>query len=97
MLARGGRCLLATPFDWSSQVTPLAAWIGGHSQRSALRGEPIATFKYFLTQIETGDDNAKLQLHVEAERDGVPWRTRMHERSTTEYLNYVVSLIKAPA
>ncbi|MES9880735.1 MAG: methyltransferase domain-containing protein, partial [Sedimenticola sp.] len=33
VLQPGGSTIIATPYDWSAVVTPIEAWIGGHSQR----------------------------------------------------------------
>ena len=38
VLVPSGKAVLASPYDWSPQATPLEAWLGGHSQRGRVTG-----------------------------------------------------------
>jgi SAM-dependent methyltransferase/uncharacterized protein YbaR (Trm112 family) len=76
-----GDVVLATPYDWTANATPLAAWLGGHSQRGELAGSPEATLRHVLPT---------LGLHIIAERDRVPWHLYVHARSTMQYEVHVV-------
>ncbi len=78
--------LLATPFDWAAAATQPAAWVGGHSQRSAPGdGSSLDMFRYLLNSLPLG-------FVIMAERDPVTWRLRLHERSVTEYQVYCARL-----
>lgn len=76
-----GQLLLATPYDWAPTATPVEGWLGGHSQRGANRGasEPVL---YALLQ--------ELGLEVVRDEPHVPWRVRLHERSSVDYDVHVV-------
>lgn len=67
-----GQLLLGSPYDWSAQ-TPLPNWLGGESQG----GNSEAVLRSILTPA------SGLELQQEAPR--VPWRLRLHDRSTIEY------------
>jgi SAM-dependent methyltransferase/uncharacterized protein YbaR (Trm112 family) len=82
-LAPSGRLALACPYDWSSSVTPLEAWIGGHSQRGAHRGAAESLVRALLTP--EAHPNSVPNLEVIAEQDGLAWSVRVHERSTMLY------------
>lgn len=77
-LRPGGWSLLTTPYDWSTTATPVGSWIGGHSQRSPLNGDGPATLR---TLLEAGVGG----LRIAAEFDRLPWRVRVHDRSTMLY------------
>ena len=77
----GGTAVIATPYDWSSAATPVEAWIGGHSQRGAHRGAAEPVLRALL---------AEEPLEIIAEEESVPWRVRLHERSTVEYAVHLV-------
>src|SRR5690606_9598909 len=49
VLKEGGSALLSIPFDWAGQVTPVEAWLGGHSQRSFHGGSPEAILDMLLS------------------------------------------------
>lgn len=81
-LRPGGRALACCPYDWSAGATPVETWLGGHSQRGPERGasEPV------LRALLGSDHPAALpDLRLVAEDRDVPWRVRMHDRSTVEY------------
>jgi SAM-dependent methyltransferase/uncharacterized protein YbaR (Trm112 family) len=76
-----GEVILATPYDWAPTATPVEGWLGGHSQRGPNRGasEPVL---YALLQ--------ELGLEVVRDEPHVPWRVRLHERSSVDYDVHVV-------
>lgn len=76
---------LATPFDWSQQVTPYENWIGGHSQRATHTGSPVELFRSMLNEAV---------FKVIGERDEVAWSNTRSERSTNVYDTYLVGLQK---
>ncbi len=83
VLAPRARALLASPYDWTPTATPLAEWLGGHSQRASSHGSSAAELRRVLSRdaaagIDTG-------LVVVAERDRVPWRVYTNERATMDY------------
>lgn len=82
VLAPAGRAMLTTPYDWSPAATPVEAWLGGHSQRAPADGSSKAALRSLLAQ-----DRARggPGLELLAEREGLPWRVRLHERSTMLY------------
>lgn len=84
-LAPDGRAVLSTPYDWSAAATPLEHWLGGHSQRGALQGDPAATLRALLAP------GGELGLELVAEEDGLPWAVRMNERSTVHYRCHLVA------
>lgn len=79
----GGRIVMACPYDWSTGATPVERWLGGHSQRSPLRGDSATLLRSLMTP---GAHPAAIDgLRIVAERDGLPWQVRLHERSTMQY------------
>ena len=83
VLGAGGRSLLATPYDWSPNATPIEAWFGGHSQRSPNLGASEPVLRALLTP---GAHPAALgSMALEAELNDVPWHVRLHDRSTVAY------------
>ncbi len=90
VLAPGAPAVLATPFDWAAGATQPAAWLGGHSQRSAHRGSSLTELRRVLSPgCDAGVDTG---LVIEAESDHVKWRLRTHERAVTEYDVYLARL-----
>lgn len=85
----GGRILLATPYDWSTRATPMAAWLGGHSQRAPHGGAGEA-FLHALIAGEAG--HAIPGLALCGEEAAWPWQTRLHERSAVSYRTHLVGL-----
>jgi SAM-dependent methyltransferase/uncharacterized protein YbaR (Trm112 family) len=83
LLRPGGKAILSTPYDWSPRATPLGSWIGGHSQRGENAGASEPVLRALLTP---GAHPAAIDgLRIIAEETSVPWRVRMHERSSVEY------------
>ena len=90
LVMQGGEVALSTPFDWAVGATASSAWMGGHSQRGPQDGSSLLEFRRILSaECAAGIDTGLL---IEAERDGVPWRLRVNERSVTEYAVYFAGL-----
>lgn len=75
------RALISTPYDWSPTATAIEGWLGGHSQRGPQGGASEPMLRWLL---------ANEGLTVEAEDEHVPWRVRVHERSSVDYSVHVV-------
>jgi len=76
-----GDVVLATPYDWAVNATPLGAWLGGHSQRADHGGSPEAALRRALPAAG---------FSIASERERVPWRLYVHARSTMEYQVHLV-------
>jgi SAM-dependent methyltransferase/uncharacterized protein YbaR (Trm112 family) len=86
VLRPGGTALIATPYDWSPAATPVEQWLGGHSQRGAHRGASEPVLRRMLDEVG---------LTIVSEEPSVPWRLRLHDRSTMEYGVHVVAAKRA--
>lgn len=89
LLPAGGTAVLATPYDWSGNVTPIEAWIGGHSQRGENRGASEPLLRSLLTPGAHPQSSERLRMTNELEH--VQWRARLHDRSFVEYVVHVVA------
>jgi SAM-dependent methyltransferase/uncharacterized protein YbaR (Trm112 family) len=85
VLAPGTSALLSTPYDWAATATPVAQWLGGHSQRGEMHGSSAAELRRALATVDTG-------LSIGAERDRVPWRVYVNERASMDYAVHVLRL-----
>jgi SAM-dependent methyltransferase len=90
VLVPGAAAAFSSPYDWSPSATPLGQWLGGHSQRSAHRGDSAAELRRILSPeclagIDTG-------FVIEAERERVPWHVQTGERSTMAYAVHLARL-----
>lgn len=92
VLAPGGKAILATPYDWSPGATPVEAWLGGHSQRGPERGDSAAVLR---TMVNGEHPGAVPGLRLVAEKDNLPWKVRLHDRSLSEYRLHMVVVEKA--
>lgn len=92
VLAPGGQALIATPYDWSVNVTPLESWIGGHSQRGPGGGAAEPLLRSLLTP--GAHAQAVEGLQIQGEIDAFPWHTRIHARSRTAYEVHVTALVR---
>jgi SAM-dependent methyltransferase len=84
-LAGGAPALLSAPYDWSPNATPLAQWLGGHSQRSEAHGSSAAELRRVLHSMNVG-------LSIETEHDRVPWRVYVNERAWMDYSVHLLRL-----
>lgn len=91
-LRAGGSAILATPYDWSPQVTAIEAWIGGHSQRGPNKGAAEPMLRTLLTP--GAHPQSARRLRLVNELMDVPWHTRIQERSA---MSYSVHLVTAEA
>jgi SAM-dependent methyltransferase/uncharacterized protein YbaR (Trm112 family) len=82
VLHDGGNVLIATPYDWAPAATPVEQWLGGHSQRSAQRGASEPALQALLRE---------MKFEIVAERDQLPWRLRLHDRSAVDYSVHVIA------
>ncbi len=88
ILSKGSRALLTTPYDWSANVTPIEAWLGGHSPRGHLSGNSPDILRALLTP---GAHPASLEnLRLIAEIQHVPWHVRLHDRAMMRYALHMV-------
>ena len=76
LLVPGGVAIFSTPYDWSANATEPPAWIGGHSQRGPHSGAAEPVLRATLEQCG---------LTSRYENPSVPWKLRLHERSTMHY------------
>jgi SAM-dependent methyltransferase/uncharacterized protein YbaR (Trm112 family) len=82
VLRDAGKVLIATPYDWAPTATPVEQWLGGHSQRAPQRGASEPALHSLLRE---------LKFEIIAERDELPWRLRLHDRSAVEYSVHVIA------
>jgi SAM-dependent methyltransferase/uncharacterized protein YbaR (Trm112 family) len=75
VLRPGGTAILSTPYDWAPTATPVEQWLGGHSQRGPRQGAPEPVLRALLSEA----------FVLEKEEPSVPWRVRLHDRSTVHY------------
>ena len=87
VMSAGASALMSTPYDWSAAATPLAQWLGGHSQRGEAHGSSAAELRRALATVDTG-------LSIAAERDGVPWRVYVNERASMDYAVHLLRLVR---
>ena len=83
---------LSTPFDWSAQATPMAGWLGGHSQRTNCEGYSEQVFLELIQALQLSNGES---LMVEEELD-IPWDVRVHARNTIQYLSRLAMARKQP-
>jgi len=88
-LTPGGAAILACPYDWSSAVTPVEHWLGGHSQRGPDQGDGRAILNRVLRQSFRPDGGPMWEIL--AERDPLPWSVRLHDRSANHYAVHLVA------
>lgn len=86
-IAPDRRAVIATPYDWAPNATPLAVWFGGHSQRAPHQGRGEVVLRAVLADPQIG-------LSIVAEHDRVVWRLPLAERATMEYQVHVLELTR---
>lgn len=86
VLRDGGQAVVSCPYDWSPGATPVEAWLGGHSQRGPGQGasEPV-----LRSLLDGSHPNSIPGFTLLNELDNLPWRVRLHDRSTMEYRVHV--------
>jgi SAM-dependent methyltransferase/uncharacterized protein YbaR (Trm112 family) len=89
LVAPGGGAILATPYDWSANVTQPQAWIGGHSQRATAAGAAEPQLRALLTP--GAHPLASSRLRIAGEITDFPWHVRLHDRSTVSYSTHLVA------
>jgi SAM-dependent methyltransferase/uncharacterized protein YbaR (Trm112 family) len=89
VLRPGAEVALTTPYDWAENVTPLEAWIGGHSQRGPSAGEGTAEMRRVLSDRMPAGADAGLRLF--AEREAVPWHVYVHARASMHYQVHAIA------
>jgi SAM-dependent methyltransferase len=82
ILRPNGTAIIATPYDWSASATPVEQWLGGHSQRGPHHGASEPVLRRILEEVG---------LQIVSEQPSVPWRLRLHDRSTMEYAVHVMT------
>lgn len=92
LLVRGGVCAMSTPYDWTGGVTPIEGWLGGHSVRGDDGGDGPAVLRRLVTP--GAHARSVPGVALVGERDGVAWRTRLHERAVLEYAAHVLAFRK---
>jgi len=90
VLRGGAPALLSSPYDWSPNSTPVAQWLGGHSQRSPRHGSSAAELRRALASIDNG-------LVIKQECDRVPWRVYVNERASMDYAVHLLHLERSAA
>lgn len=94
VLEPGGEVVLAAPYDWSANATPVEQWLGGHSQRGEGAGDSAAELRRLLAP---GDPaGAGLGLELVRERERLPWRVYVHERATMHYQVHLATARRLP-
>jgi SAM-dependent methyltransferase/uncharacterized protein YbaR (Trm112 family) len=86
VLAAQAGAVICTPYDWAPGTTSVPQWFGGHSQRgdTAGAGEPVLRATL-----------AHVGLPPVAERDGLAWRLRLHQRAVMHYDLHLLACRKA--
>lgn len=93
IMKKNSDIILTTPYDWSEGATPYENWVGGHSQRTAYRGDPEKIFK---TLFSSTNDRAALckEIKITTEIADIPWSVRLHDRSMVHYFLHMTGLKK---
>lgn len=84
-----GRVLLASPFDWTQNVTPMENWLGGHSEHAPHRGEGASVLDMLLSgAAPAGSGIDRLRILA---RDDMEWRVRLYARAMTHYRTHLLA------
>lgn len=92
VMKNGGEAIFASPYDWSTTVTALPRWIGGHSQRSDSRGNSSDEMRRLLS--DASPEEMSIALRLIREKDPVTWQVYLHERSMMSYQTHVIVAAK---
>lgn len=87
VLLPGAPAIITTPYDWSPTATPYESWLGGHSQRGPHEGASEPLLRQVVSE----------SFEILREDESVPWRVRLHDRSTVDYLVHVLVGRKLPS
>lgn len=87
-LVDGGRAIVATPYDWAPNATPLGSWLGGHSQRASHEGRGEVVLRAVVADHQVG-------FTITREHDRATWRLPLADRATMEYQVHVLELARA--
>ncbi|NTW06653.1 MAG: methyltransferase domain-containing protein [Syntrophaceae bacterium] len=86
------KAIVSTPFDWSANVTPVEAWLGGHSQRAPHEGFGVSFLRALLSSEKSPVELRQLEILQE---ENVPWNLRLHDRSLMQYSSHLMILRKS--
>ena len=89
VLRTDSHAALTTPYDWADVTAPVAAWIGGHSQRADSHGSSVLEMHRVLSDAVPAHIDSRLRLVDEVLSH--PWRVFVHERSTMIYDVHIVA------
>jgi len=92
VLAAGAPAVLTTPYDWAASATAPEHWFGGHSQRGEIGGRSETVLRKVLSP--GADAGVDTGLVIVDERDRVPWRLRLNDRSTMHYAVHLLRLAR---
>lgn len=88
VLSSEGKMILACPYDWTQGVTPVEAWIGGHSQRGSQGGASHLILADLLTP---GAHPASIDgLRLLHQADDIRWKVRWHDRGMIDYRVHLI-------
>jgi len=90
VIAPGAHAVISSPYDWSSNATPLESWIGGHSPRSHSGGDSVSEMHRVIS--DQAPAGASTRMVIASEQVAVPWHVYVHHRAT---MNYQVHLVVA--
>jgi len=92
ILRHNAGAVISTPYDWSANATPVASWLGGHSQRSENRGSSETILRSLLAG--GAHPHAIQELAIASEVESMPWTMRLHDRSFMEYPVHMITVRK---
>ncbi len=93
LLKPGAHAAIATPFDWSANVTAIESWLGGHSPRGYFNGRSEDILAAILTP---NAHPASIEgLALKSDSRDIPWHVRLHERALMQYMLQMVVVRKA--
>lgn len=85
----GGRVLLASPFDWTANVTAMEHWLGGHASHAEHGGDGARVMEWLLSEgAPRGSGIDRLRV---IGRDEMEWRVRLYERAMTHYRTHMIA------
>ena len=88
IIAPAGQAIISSPYDWSSNATPLEAWIGGHSQRADSGGDSAREMRRVISAHAPAEQSTRMVIDSEVE--SVPWHVYVHERAAMHYQVHLV-------